>query len=120
MKDYLKCFSNWPSFPQCYINQKFIGGTEIILELVEQDEFIQLVPQGCIKENAMSQISGAMAQSLVVLFMKGTREEPEDGYQDDFVQLLDSQKINYTTFNVIGENDVREILKETARYNSFP
>ena len=36
------------------------------------------------------------------------------------MQLLDSQKINYTTFNVIGENDVREILKETARYNSFP
>ena len=31
LKEWLKFYSNWPSFPQVYINQKFVGGTEIIL-----------------------------------------------------------------------------------------
>ena len=40
LKEWLKHYSNWPSFPQVYINKKFIGGTEIILQLVEKDEFM--------------------------------------------------------------------------------
>ena len=40
LKEWLKFYSNWPSFPQVYINQQFIGGTEIVLQLIESDDFL--------------------------------------------------------------------------------
>ena len=51
--EWLKQYSNWPSFPQIYIQQKFIGGTEIVLKMIERDEFMTLVPPECIRENAL-------------------------------------------------------------------
>ncbi|CAG8661887.1 9956_t:CDS:2 [Funneliformis caledonium] len=35
----LKEYSNWPTFPQVYINGEFVGGLDIIKELVANDEF---------------------------------------------------------------------------------
>ena len=72
LKEWLKFYSNWPSFPQLYINKKFLGGTEIILELIDNDDFLPLVPQECIKANALERIKLAMDKSIVVLFLKGT------------------------------------------------
>ena len=56
LKEWLKHYSNWPSFPQVYIDQKFIGSPEIILQMVENDEFMQLVPSECIKSNALEKM----------------------------------------------------------------
>lgn len=36
----LKGFSNWPTFPQIYVNGEFIGGLDIIKELDESDELV--------------------------------------------------------------------------------
>jgi len=44
---WLKSYSNWPTFPQIFINQKFIGGIDVLTELVENDEFDEIVPQQC-------------------------------------------------------------------------
>jgi monothiol glutaredoxin len=34
----LKEFSEWPTFPQCYIKGEFIGGSDILLEMYESGE----------------------------------------------------------------------------------
>jgi len=44
---WLKAYSNWPTFPQIFINQKFIGGIDIFTELVENDEFDEIIPKNC-------------------------------------------------------------------------
>lgn len=80
LKEWLKFYANWPSFPQIYINKKFIGGTEIVLQLIETDEFLQLIPSECIKANSLEKITEAMDKSVVVLFLKGTTTKPHDGY----------------------------------------
>nr|YP_010902623.1 putative monothiol glutaredoxin ycf64 like [Hypnea nidulans]WCH54478.1 putative monothiol glutaredoxin ycf64 like [Hypnea nidulans] len=33
IKNKLKIYSQWPTVPQLYINQEFIGGTDIIIDL---------------------------------------------------------------------------------------
>ena len=35
----LKTFSNWPTFPQLYVKGQLIGGLDVIKELIEDDEF---------------------------------------------------------------------------------
>ena len=34
----LKVFSDWPTFPQCYVKGEFIGGSDILLEMYESGE----------------------------------------------------------------------------------
>ncbi|VFP78108.1 Glutaredoxin 4 [Buchnera aphidicola (Cinara cuneomaculata)] len=41
-------YSNWPTFPQLWINQRLIGGCDIILELSNNGELLRLI-QNCHK-----------------------------------------------------------------------
>jgi glutaredoxin-related protein len=54
------------------VNGKFVGSAEIVIDMIESEEFINIVPQECIKTNALERIKGAMRASPVVLFMKGS------------------------------------------------
>ncbi|MCI0667709.1 MAG: Grx4 family monothiol glutaredoxin [Methylococcaceae bacterium] len=44
IRDNLKRYSNWPTFPQLYINGQLIGGSDIILELYETGELQKMLP----------------------------------------------------------------------------
>ena len=39
----VKAYSNWPTFPQLYINGELVGGCDIITELHRKGELQQLV-----------------------------------------------------------------------------
>ncbi len=41
----LKDFSNWPTFPQLYINGELVGGCDIMVELHQKGELQKLVDQ---------------------------------------------------------------------------
>jgi monothiol glutaredoxin len=43
IREGLKVFSNWPTFPQLYVGGELIGGCDITLELYESGELKQLV-----------------------------------------------------------------------------
>ncbi|MDI3288434.1 Grx4 family monothiol glutaredoxin [Polyangium sp. 15x6] len=39
----IKEFSNWPTIPQVYIDGKFVGGSDILLEMQASGELAQLL-----------------------------------------------------------------------------
>jgi monothiol glutaredoxin len=39
----IKEYSNWPTIPQVYIDGKFVGGSDILIELYQKDELSQMV-----------------------------------------------------------------------------
>ena len=43
IREGLKEYSNWPTFPQLYVNGELIGGCDIALELYESGELAQIV-----------------------------------------------------------------------------
>ncbi|MBK8172193.1 MAG: Grx4 family monothiol glutaredoxin [Sandaracinaceae bacterium] len=45
----IKDFSNWPTIPQVYINGKFVGGRDIIVEMYESQELQPLVEAAAAK-----------------------------------------------------------------------
>jgi Grx4 family monothiol glutaredoxin len=47
IRQWLKFFSSWPTFPQVFVASKFIGGVDILCELVEDGEFEALLPSEC-------------------------------------------------------------------------
>ncbi len=42
MREQVKLYTKWPTYPQLYIKGKFVGGCDIITELHENDEFQEL------------------------------------------------------------------------------
>ena len=43
MREGIKKFSNWPTIPQIYVKEEFIGGCDIIREMHESGELIELL-----------------------------------------------------------------------------
>ena len=43
----IKIYSSWPTFPQLYIKSDLIGGLDIVKELVETSEFQELFLDWC-------------------------------------------------------------------------
>ncbi len=43
MREGIKQFSNWPTIPQLYIKEEFVGGCDIVKEIYESGELLQLL-----------------------------------------------------------------------------
>jgi monothiol glutaredoxin len=43
IREGLKQYSNWPTFPQLYVNGELIGGCDITVELYESGELKQMI-----------------------------------------------------------------------------
>lgn len=50
MREALKEYSNWPTYPQLYINGELIGGCDIIIDLYNKGELAKLL-EAAKKEN---------------------------------------------------------------------
>ena len=42
MRERIKEFSNWPTIPQLYVKEEFIGGCDIVKEMFENNELLDL------------------------------------------------------------------------------
>ncbi len=42
MREGIKKFSNWPTIPQLYVKEEFIGGCDIVREMFESGELLEL------------------------------------------------------------------------------
>ena len=43
MREGIKEYSNWPTIPQLYIKEEFIGGCDIVKEMYESGELLELL-----------------------------------------------------------------------------
>ena len=59
-------------------------------------------------EELEKRLRGLMGQSKVVLFMKGTPDEPRCGFSRKIVALLREQKVTFTHFDILTDESVRQ------------
>ncbi len=43
IREGIKKFSNWPTIPQLYVKEEFIGGCDIVREMFESGELLELL-----------------------------------------------------------------------------
>ncbi len=43
IREGLKVYSNWPTFPQLYVNAELVGGADILIEMFENGELKTLI-----------------------------------------------------------------------------
>jgi len=67
-----------------------------------------------------SEIVGKIAEQPVILFMKGTPDEPYCGFSARSVQALDSIGTSYAAVNVLLDPRIREVLTEHSEWPTIP
>lgn len=58
--------------------------------------------------------------SPVFVFMKGNKLWPQCGYSTKAVDILNYYKVEYDTFDVLSDDEVRQGIKEYANWPTFP
>ena len=56
----------------------------------------------------------------VVLFMKGTPDEPRCGFSRTAIDLLRNAKITFDTFDILSDEEVRQGLKKYSNWPTYP
>nr|XP_002127851.1 glutaredoxin-3 [Ciona intestinalis] len=116
----LKEFSNWPTYPQLYVNGELIGGLDIVKEMVQEGELTSALPTQDETQTLEQQIKKIITQSHVVLFMKGEPGAPKCGFSRQIVQILSEAGVTYTHFDILTNEDIRQGLKKYSDWPTYP
>ncbi|MDO8510969.1 MAG: Grx4 family monothiol glutaredoxin [Nanoarchaeota archaeon] len=56
----------------------------------------------------------------VFLFMKGTPEDPQCGFSAQVVSILEDLGIEFGSFDVLSDENIRQAIKEYANWPTIP
>jgi monothiol glutaredoxin len=65
-------------------------------------------------------IEHALSENPVVLYMKGTRSQPQCGFSARVVEILDTLLPDYLTIDVLSDPALREGIKEFSSWPTIP
>ena len=65
-------------------------------------------------------IDKTVTENPVVLFMKGSAEQPQCGFSALVVQILDHLGVEYATVNVLANEELRQGIKTYASWPTIP
>lgn len=71
-------------------------------------------------EALKQRIEGTLAQSRVVLFMKGSKHFPQCGFSAQVVQILKQKGAQFKDVNILTDAELRQGLKEYSNWPTFP
>ena len=109
----LKEFSNWPTFPQFYVNGDLIGGLDILKEMQENGELESTVPK---KMKLDDRLKKLINQHSVMVFMKGDPATPKCGFSRQLMAILQEIKADFKTFDILRDDEVRQGLKTFSNW----
>mmetsp|Transcript_886 Transcript_886/g.1050 ORF Transcript_886/g.1050 Transcript_886/m.1050 type:complete len:370 (-) Transcript_886:2-1111(-) len=120
----LKTYSNWPTYPQLYAAGDLIGGCDIIMEMHE-DKSLKSTLEEALKaagpqDSLNTRIKNLLESKDVLLFMKGDPQEPRCGFSRKVVEALNAANINFGHFDILKNEEIRQGLKEYSNWPTYP
>jgi len=65
-------------------------------------------------------LKGIINREKVMLFMKGNPTTPRCGFSRKVVQILNDQNIQFGTFDILQDEEVRQGLKDYSNWQTYP
>lgn len=59
-------------------------------------------------------------QNPVVIFIKGTKENPQCGFSAQAIQILDILDVDYLDVDILKDQELRQDLKEYSDWPTYP
>lgn len=116
VREGLKEFAGWPTYPQVWHKGELLGGLDIMKEL--EEELPTTLP--C-KPPLNTRLHNLINSSPVMLFMKGDAGAPRCGFSKTTVGILaEYAEVKYSTFDILTDDEVRQGLKEYSNWPTYP
>mmetsp|Transcript_8978 Transcript_8978/g.14974 ORF Transcript_8978/g.14974 Transcript_8978/m.14974 type:complete len:328 (-) Transcript_8978:32-1015(-) len=117
----LKEYSDWPTYPQLYAKGELIGGLDILKEMKEDDSTPLADQLGVTRELTLNErIAKLLQRHRIMLFMKGVPSAPRCGFSRQIVEMLEEQGVAYDAFNILEDEEVRQGLKKYSDWPTYP
>lgn len=127
VREGLKKKFEWPTYPQLYVSGQLMGGLDIVVEMAntgdlkEQLGISNMVLSATDPEIALNKrLHALINQSPVVLFMKGSPDNPKCGFSSTIVQILREEVIPFDSFDIFSDEEVRQGLKKLSDWPTYP
>jgi len=65
-------------------------------------------------------IQALIDSNPVMVFMKGSKLMPQCGFSNNVVQILNSLGVEYSTYDVLSDFEIREGIKEFSEWPTIP
>ena len=70
--------------------------------------------------NTKAKIESLINSSDILVFMKGTKLMPQCGFSNNVVQILNSLGIEFSTYDVLSDFEIREGIKQYSNWPTIP
>ncbi len=80
-------------------------------------EAVVAVPAGA---NINEKIDTLIGSSQIFLFMKGNPDAPQCGFSANVIGMLNATGVNYKTFDILSDMDIRQGVKDYKNWPTFP
>jgi len=118
VREGLKTYSDWPTFPQLYITGDLVGGLDIVNEMVESGQIKDVLPSA---ESLNDRLAALTSREDVMVFIKGTPDAPRCGFSRTLVQMFgDIDGLDYGYYDILGDEEVRQGLKKYSDWPTYP
>lgn len=67
-----------------------------------------------------SRLSSLINKANLMIFMKGSRDGPKCGFSKQLIALMDSLDVDYETFDILTDEQVRQGLKTYSDWPTYP
>ncbi|CAL9233042.1 unnamed protein product [Arabidopsis halleri] len=118
----LKVYSNWSSYPQLYVKGELMGGSDIVLEMQKSGELKKVLSEKGItgEQSLEDRLKALINSSEVMLFMKGSPDEPKCGFSSKVVKALRGENVIFGSFDILTDEEVRQGIKDFSNWPTFP
>ena len=72
------------------------------------------------ESDTRSKIESLIKANPIMVFMKGTKLMPQCGFSNNVVQILNALGMNFETFDVLSDMEIREGIKEYSNWPTIP
>ncbi|KAF8061416.1 glrx3 [Scenedesmus sp. PABB004] len=140
LRQALKEYSNWPTYPQLYVGGELVGGCDIVGEMAASGELKALLQEKApaslapppkqappppaapapLSASERARLVGLTQQAPVMLFMKGTPEAPRCGFSRKVAEALTSAGVGFGSFDILTDEGVRQGLKQLSEWPTYP
>ncbi len=73
-----------------------------------------------LSEQLKNQIEGDIKNNKIVVFMKGTANQPMCGFSGRTIQILQSYNVPIKDYNVLASEEIRQGIKEYTNWPTIP
>jgi glutaredoxin len=115
MRYWLRAYKNWATYPQVFVNGNFVGGLDVIKELVEKGEFGKLFSESVKTQDPEKKFKLLASEQENIAFTNAFAFESKE--TETFLNIQKEKYPNLYVYNVNLDSKLSEYIKNSLKQN---